>query len=445
MRKNLLEIHDSANRNETELVSRLLWNTSMVPRVRSLVSSEDMLKHARAYDVIVDSFIRDRDVMFEFSKAGFMASSFSIENDTLRPIEAVCSDIKANASAARLFSVLEVALCTVDPKNVAQLAAETQKGIVSSVSISETESSDAASVIATFLDRQQFYRNKFLSGGGIIGIPCGYPKIDDVIDGIRPEHLWVIGGYTNFGKSSLALNVTANLIRQGKRVVFYSLEMSKVDILTKLVGIMTSQPGLSIIKGYRHDEEKVRMAFDMISKSNFSIHSSKCELDAIEYSMYDENMKAPVDLFIVDFIQLVTVKDARSEYETITGAVLGMQRSAKALKSTIVILSQISNDGARSPNDSVMSFKGSGAIAAAADLAIEIGMGEDDKEEWKRKLYEGEKVRMKLNVRKNRHGRTGVVEVDFLGSTGVFEQADDFKDFKQAALPVKPKRMPGDY
>jgi replicative DNA helicase len=86
-----------------------------------------------------------------------------------------------------------------------------------------------------------------------------------------------------------------------------------------------------------------------------------------------------------------------------------------------MLLSQISNEGAKFATEGVMSFKGSGALGAAADLAIEISAGEDDKKEWRLKLYRGEPVLMKWAIQKNRHGRVGTIMMNFLGKTGKFE------------------------
>ena len=95
----------------------------------------------------------------------------------------------------------------------------------------------------------------------------------------------------------------------------------------------------------------------------------------------------------------------------------------------MIVLSQISNEGARNSHDVVMSFKGSGTIASAADLAIEICIGEDDKNEWRRKMNEGEPVVMKWNIRKNRHGKVGYIDMEFNGRTGIFSPIELQKSF----------------
>jgi replicative DNA helicase len=118
------------------------------------------------------------------------------------------------------------------------------------------------------------------------------------------------------------------------------------------------------------------------------------------------------------------VKGAKSEYETINASTLEFQMMAKRLKSTVLLLSQVSNDGAKYQDDVVMSFKGSGSIAAAADFAIELQSGEEDRKVWKQKVHAGEPVLMKWQIRKNRHGKTGYVGMMFDGRTGIFELSE---------------------
>jgi replicative DNA helicase len=103
-----------------------------------------------------------------------------------------------------------------------------------------------------------------------------------------------------------------------------------------------------------------------------------------------------------------------------------------------MVLSQISNEGAKNTENPVMSFKGSGAIAAAADLAIEIVNGEMDIQQLREKMNNGEVVRMKWQIRKNRHGRIGYIDMEFSGKTGIFTQ---FTDQRKVAQEKTDKRF----
>jgi replicative DNA helicase len=236
--------------------------------------------------------------------------------------------------------------------------------------------------------------------------------------------LWIIGGYTNLGKTYASLNILTHLLKQGKRTVFYSLEMSRVDIISRILGILTGENGSSIAKGYV-EKTKVETALETIRTSNLGIHSSKTELSQILLSMYEESIKNKPELFVVDFLQLITVKGTSSEYEAVTHAILELQKASKRFKIPIIVLSQVSNDGARQGDQQVMGFKGSGAIASSADLAIELVSGEESVKELREKMNNGEPVKIKWHIKKNRHGRVGSMNMEFTGKTGIFTEEND--------------------
>lgn len=404
---------------EKELISRLINNEGLIPQAMSLVIVDDFSNYSNVFSVITNSFKNSKNLITEFSTNKLKLSDF-IEDVSFRRIDLIANELKEVSNAIRLYKILEDSLHDIPSENIESYISDIQRQIITKVKDTQKEKTDINSIIKEYQERKEFYQEKYKNGDKIIGISTGYDKLDEIIDGIRPQHLWVIGGYTNSGKTAASLNLVASLIQQGKRVVYYSLEMGNTDILARLIGIMANDNGLSILKGFPKDQERVNTAIQTIKKSNLSIHTTKSNLSEIQYSMYEENLKEHVDLFVVDFLQLVTVKGAKSEYETINASSLEFQQMAKRLKSTVLLLSQISNDGARNANDIVMSFKGSGSIAAAADLAIEITIGEQDKETWKQKMHNGEPVLMNWNIRKNRHGRIGFIQMAFEGKTGVF-------------------------
>jgi replicative DNA helicase len=424
------EINKRQNLLETEMLNHLLVYPHNSIKVSQLISAEDFHSHGKAFAIVLKSYTEEKNVVDELIAAKVQVADF-FEKTSIRSTESIARDLKEVSNARKIFALLEGFLKKVPHEGTESFVSDIQSSLIRSVSKREVEDSSISSVIEDYKKQQEIYVEKFVNGTGIIGLPTGYEKLDNIIDGLRPEHLWIIGGYTNMGKSFASLNIMANLIKQGKRVVFYSIEMSKIDILCRLLGILTNQNGLSILKGFAKDYASVEKALELLKASNSAIYSGKAELSEIQMSMLEENLRNPADLFIVDFIQIMTVKGSRTEYETITTCSLELQQSAKRLKKPIIALSQVSNDGARNADQDVMTFKGSGAIAAAADLAIEITYDDaDSKEERLRKIRENEPINMKWKIRKNRHGSTGYLEMKFTGKTGRFEPTDILEQYK---------------
>jgi replicative DNA helicase len=417
------ELQNECRVLEQELISEVFNDLHLIQQVNNILSPEDFVQYGKEYSVLLTCYHEQKNVTNEFIASGLRMSDFVIRT-TIRPIEVIAQDILENANSRRALFTLQKAVDDFETGNVNGFISDVQKKLIDSISQKGRESDSIDLTINDYKTLQNLYHEK-AKKGELIGTSTGYTKLDTIVDGFRPEHLWVVGGYTNMGKTFASLNFAANLIKQGKRVIFYSLEMSKVDIMSRILGILTRDSGLSILKGYARDKSKLEEAFELLSKSNSVIFTGKTDLSEIQMSMHEQSLKQPVDLFIVDFIQLMSVKGAKSEYESITAAATGLQTTAKKLKSTIMVLSQISNDGARHQDQDVMTFKGSGAIASAADLAIEIVRSGENKQEWLDALRKGDPVPMKWIVRKNRHGSVGYLDMMFRGRFGTFDPGDE--------------------
>lgn len=420
--KQINEIQEKSRTVEKELIGMVIFNAASVAYVSKHLTKEDFCHYGEVFAKVQDCILNGKDIFSTVNTSEFIDPERMTYST--RKIGDVCRDIKDLSRARKAYFILGKALEDIPKENVISYVSDVQRALAASIS-ERTPEQEIHAIIDEFKGLQKLYEEKRRSGNDLIGLSTGYQKLDAVIDGLRPGHFWVIGGYTNFGKSFAALNIAASLIKQNKRVVFYSLEMMKTDILARLLGILTGISNNTILKAYPHDKAKVDAAMTMLARSGVSIISEYTELSELQFSMYEENLKKPVDLFVVDFIQLVTLKGAKSEYETITTTAIEFQQLAKRFAVPILVLSQISNEGAKYADEVVMSFKGSGAIAQAADLAIELRLPQGlTKEEYKANLAKGEKTRMDWSVRKNRHGRTGAICMEFDGRTGQFVSSE---------------------
>jgi replicative DNA helicase len=411
---------------EHDLISSILFDPKKSVRASTAVTIDDFYHYGKQFSIITKAHMDGKSVSLELKHEGLHVYEFT-EGGSFRPIDLICKDLKSVSNALRIYTTLAKASESVPYEDIDVFVSEVQRDIMNSVQSAEKESTSMSVIAEEWRQLRDSYVQKIKDGKTLIGISCGYPKIDKIIDGLRPGHLWIMGGYTSMGKTFASLNIVADLIKQGKRVVYYSIEMTSADIVSRIIGIMTGQNGKSIIKGYGN-QSLAEQAMQELIKSNLSIHTTKSSLSEIQFSMYEENITLPVDLFVVDYMQLVQVK-GMSEYAATTACAIEFQQMAKRLSVPTMLLSQISNDGAKMGSEVVMSFKGSGAIAAAADLAIEITVGEDDVAEWKKKLQAGDPVHMKWNIRKNRHGVVGYVGMDFVGNTGIFTESVTIEDF----------------
>jgi len=210
-------------------------------------------------------------------------------------------------------------------------------------------------------------------------------------------------------------------------VTFFSLEMSKADIISRLLGIET---GIGMTKIMRHEfndtteVDKFTKARDRLIKSNLKIYSKTNSLDGVILAMTRDILRNKTKVFAIDYIQLVRAK-GKSEYEQITEASQRLQTFARETGCTIIVLSQVSNEHAKDQNQEVHGTKGGGSLPASVDLAIEL-FNEDKKEERDQKAASGEALAVKAIIKKNRHGRCGYVKLDFTPWNGQFYESTDW-------------------
>lgn len=427
---------DLIKRSETlekELLSRLITRQDLIPLVSSIVTKDHFAKYSRVFAVMQQAHADGTNVIsevFEIGKKHKIKVDDILSNESIsyRNPESIAKNLKETASSIAVYNILASSVEHVPEKKISAFVSDLQQQLARTVI--DTKQETIQKMVEDYEQLQAFYYERFKNNDGIIGLSCGYSKLDDIIDGIRAPHIWVINAYTSRGKTNALLNIIAQLIQDGRRVVFYSLEMPESQIISRLLGIITGLPPMSILKGKERSNPVVLKAIDLIKKSKLAILTNQ-SLSDIQFSMYAEHIREPVDVFALDYVQLVLV-DGAGEYEAMTKIATEFQATMKKLNVPMIQLSQISNEGARAQGSEVIAVKGSGAIAAAADLCINIRIGEEDHDTWKRKMNDGESVSMKWDVQKNRHGRVGELDMTFEGRTGRFypdkidEQFDKF-------------------
>lgn len=317
-------------------------------------------------------------------------------------------------------------------KPVQEVLNEASKVLLSSAKTKEMESADIKSGIHDFLDLQAANIQKY-EDGGILGMSTGYKWLDNSIDGIRPGHFWVIGGYTSTGKTFFALNLVKNLIRQKKRVMFISLEMSRTDIVGRLVGIMSNLNSTILLKRPHLMKEEFQTemneALQELNDSRMALYTAAHDFHGALLSILQEHTKESLDCVFVDYLQLFNAA-GKNEYESMTNISKELQAFAAKTGIPIIALSQISNEGAKNES-SVMSFKGSGAIGASADMAIELktDMEGITPEVLKGKIERHESIPVKMIVKKSRHGVYGGFRCQFSGYFGTFTEEINEKQY----------------
>ncbi len=231
---------------------------------------------------------------------------------------------------------------------------------------------------------------------GSMGISTGFRFLDELYIQYIPGHVWTIGAFTSVGKTAMMIQKICNLLSsdRGVRIVIMSTEMTEEQMIARILSNFTGVPSPIILSGkYRHgEEEHVEAAKALLANQHLTIYDDIYTLGEIETAFRKAELQGGLDIGFIDYVQNCQVPEAASSYQEQSTLAKRIQKLAKDTRSTIVCLSQVSNDVARGNTDN-LELKGAGEWAAVSDLGIMLMKSKNNKFE------------MKYAVKKNRHGK----------------------------------------
>lgn len=288
---------------------------------------------------------------------------------------AILNDTSEVNARARIKNAL-AAVSGIDVEDDSQKSSYTMKEILSSV----------------VEDMQMMIER----GGGLYGLSTGFEHLDNSLDGLQPGETYAIAGTPGSGKTTLALNFMVNAAMEGKKVLFYSLEMPHNQIGIKLMSYKSGVEQHLIKNGDLASRMETQTKFDaafsqMMDKQltvdeGLSLTAENLDITTKKHELQMGGM----DLIVVDYL---TLMNAQGESETVkaSNSAKACKRLAKKYGCPVVILVQpIKNiDGRLKKSD----IKQTGQIEQDA-AAIML-------------LYKDESGIVEVNIAKNRFGEEG--------------------------------------
>lgn len=183
-----------------------------------------------------------------------------------------------------------------------------------------------------------------------------------------PGHLWVIGGYTSIGKSTLLSEMLCDASERGGRPLLFSTEDLKKEKLSRLIANLESIPYKHLLLGkvdnYR---EKIEKAKKYLNEWNPIIYDNIRTIDDIRLITKKHFLRDNINIVCLDYIQ--NLFGSGTFYETLVDAILKFNAMIKDLGVTGIVLSQIDNESAKKSSN-VIGLKGAGELAATADIVL---------------------------------------------------------------------------
>lgn len=248
--------------------------------------------------------------------------------------------------------------------------------------------------------------------GKITGVTTGISSMDYSLSGLQKSQLIVLAARPAMGKTALGVTLAWNAAKAGKKVAFFSLEMSSYQLSQRLLSMVSFVELENIIGGKIEDEQwqLILQAAREIAGCDLYIDETAA-ISLSELRSKAKRLKAEngLDLIVIDYLQLMTVNDrSENRQQEISKISRGLKALSKELDCPVLSLAQLSREAdKRSDHKPILSdLRESGAIEQDADVVMLLYREDYYDPEVKPNIAD-------LIIAKHRNGSPGSLELYF--------------------------------
>lgn len=235
------------------------------------------------------------------------------------------------------------------------------------------------------MDSVQSIESLLQNKGGLTGIPAGFADLDKLTSGLHPSDFIILAARPSMGKTALALNIVQNVALRAHKaiggeprsVAFFSLEMSKEQLVNRMLCAEAGIDSQRLRVGEMHDEDWTHLwdACDTMSRAKIYIDDT-AGITAMEMRSRARRLKAEhgLDLIVVDYLQLMQGSGKRNNSGDRQQEVSEISRSLKALAREldvpVLALSQLSRsvESRQIKRPMLSDLRESGSLEQDADI-----------------------------------------------------------------------------
>ena len=266
-----------------------------------------------------------------------------------------------------------------------------------------------------------------------IGIPTGFSYLDKVLGGgFHRSDFIVVGARPAMGKTSFALNVARNIAMKGRKVLFFSLEMSKEQLAQRIISTEARIVSNKLRTGDITDADWEKLGLALQNLVNCELYfDDTANINVPEMKARALRMK-DVDCIVIDYLQLMSgTKRTDNRVNEVSEITRGLKMMAKDLNIPVVTCSQLSRGVAKNSSDhrpQMTDLRESGTIEQDADIVLML-----HREDYYKNDPDAETDPESVNIAevivgKNRHGSTETVKVAWNPEFTMFSTLERIKD-----------------
>jgi len=245
---------------------------------------------------------------------------------------------------------------------------------------------------------------------GLRGVPTGFADLDDTLAGLQASNLIILAARPGVGKTSLALNISQNVaVRYKKPVGFFSLEMSKEELVDRLLVTQADIDAWKLKTGKLSEEDFTQLSNAMgeLAEAPIFIDDTPA-LSILEMRTKARRLQVEkgLELLIVDYLQLARSRQLENRVQEVSEISQGLKNLARELKIPIIAVSQLSRAveqrGQKKPQ--LADLRESGSIEQDADVVMFL---------WREDEQDMENIA--LDIAKHRNGPLKSIKLRFRG------------------------------
>jgi replicative DNA helicase len=282
------------------------------------------------------------------------------------------------------------------------------------------------SILADSFDRLNDLHS---NSGKLRGIPTGFRDLDRLLAGLQNSDLLILAARPSMGKTTLVMNIAHHIAaREGVPVGFFSLEVSKEQLIDQLLAIESGVDSWKLRTGALDDDDFPRINEAMAELSEAPLYIDDSALtNVMEMRTKARRLQSEHGLgcVIIDYLQLISggARSFEGRQQEVSEISRGLKGLARELGVPIIALSQLSRavESRTPPIPQLADLRDSGSIEQDADVVMFIY-----RESYYNKDTERENV-TDLLIKKHRNGPTGEIELYFHPEQRRFSNLERFR------------------
>lgn len=415
---------------EQSVIGSMIMDKDAIITASEMLIDEDFYNHQYAilFDAMISLFnegkpvdlitlqnkLKENDIPQEAISLEFIRDIIAAV-PTSANVKYYASIVAEKATLRRLIKVTESITneCYLDKEKVETILEQTEKKVFDI--IQNKGSGEFVSIKDIVIKSLESIESAAKSKGSVTGIPTGFYDLDYKTAGLQPSDLILVAARPSMGKTAFVLNIAEYVaVKSGITTAIFSLEMSKDQLVKRIISMNSKVDSQAIRSGELKDEDWVKLVESarMIGNSGLIIDDTPgISISELRSKCRKFKLENNLGLVIIDYLQLMSgSKKSESRQQEISDISRGLKALAREINAPVIALSQLSRAVEQRPDKRPMlsDLRESGAIEQDADVVMFIY-----RDDYYNRDSEEAGV-SEIIIGKQRNGPTGTVKLAWL-------------------------------